>query len=97
MSPRSLAPAAALGPQVDPRPACPRPPDCNDGTSGYSVFGITAWKDRVFGFARANNLGGLAVAIDNDTAEGCIIKAFSQELVRRRHHHHRRSRHPPPK
>ncbi|MBK8254472.1 MAG: hypothetical protein IPK82_17620 [Polyangiaceae bacterium] len=54
--------------------------NCNDGTLGYgSIFGITAWKDKIFGFGRSQNLGGIAITINNDTAEGCILKTFTEE------------------
>lgn len=53
---------------------------CDDGSSGYgSVFGITAWKDRVFGFGRGQNIAGLALSIDNDKGTACILKSFNQE------------------
>lgn len=53
---------------------------CDDGSAGYgSVFGVTAWKDKVFGFARGQNLAGIAIAIDNDKGEACILKSFNQE------------------
>lgn len=53
---------------------------CDDGSSGYgSVFGITAWKDKVFGFGRGQNLVGLALAIDNADGTACILKTYGQE------------------
>lgn len=53
---------------------------CDDGSAGYgSVFGVTAWKDKVFGFARGQNIQGLALTIDNATGEACILKSFTQE------------------
>ena len=53
---------------------------CNDSSDGYGgVFGITAWKDKVFGFSREVNIGGLAITIENDKGTACAIKGFSQE------------------
>lgn len=53
---------------------------CDDGSDGYgSVFGVTAWKDKVFGFGRGQNIAGLALTIDNDTGAACILKSFTQE------------------
>ncbi len=53
---------------------------CTDGAAGYGgVFGITAWKDKVLGFSRADGLGGLAIAIENNKGTACAIKAFAEE------------------
>lgn len=54
---------------------------CSDASSeGYGgVFGITAWKDKVFGFSRSDVIGGLAITIENDKGTACALKVFSQE------------------
>jgi hypothetical protein len=54
--------------------------DCNDSAMGYGeIFGITAYKDIVYGFSRSLNGGGLAISINNDSGEACKLKAFAQE------------------
>jgi hypothetical protein len=54
-------------------------PGCPDADAGYgSVFGITAWKDKVYGFSRASNTVGYALTINNDTGTACVIKSFDQ-------------------
>ncbi len=54
-------------------------PGCPDADVGYgSVFGITAWKDKVFGFSRADATVGYALTINNDTGTACVIKTFDQ-------------------
>jgi hypothetical protein len=53
---------------------------CNDSSTGYgNVFGITAWKDKVFGFSRGKNISGYALSIENDKGTACVIKGFDQE------------------
>ena len=52
---------------------------CPDAEAGYgAVFGITAWKDKVFGFSRASGTLGYALAIDNDKGTACVIQSFDQ-------------------
>lgn len=54
--------------------------ECDDGSEGYgSVFGVTAYKDKVYGFARGLNIAGLALSMDNNKGTACIIKSFTQE------------------
>jgi hypothetical protein len=53
---------------------------CSDASAGYGgVYGITAWKDKVFGFSRAPTMGGFALSIDNDSGTACLLETFTQE------------------
>lgn len=52
---------------------------CNDANVGYgAVFGITAWKDKVFGFSRSLDNMGYAISIENDKGTACVIQTFAQ-------------------
>ena len=52
-------------------------PGCAGADAGYgAVFGITAWKDKVYGFSRASSTLGYALSINNDTGTACVIKSY---------------------
>ena len=52
---------------------------CSDPNPGYgAVFGITAWKDKVFGFSRSPDNTGFTLSIENDKGTACVLGTFAE-------------------